>query len=307
MSINIQAVDFLNYDHHSKVRRLQKGMAMSDTHETAPTQYIEVGGDRFAYRRWGKPSGVPLFFVQHFRGGLDHWDPLITDGLAEGREVILFNGRGLASSSGTPRNRIEDMADDIAAVIRALGLEQVDLLGFSIGGIQTQEVALRHPELVRKLLLIGTGVRGGEVAADPKAFTEVATHPVPTLEDFLYLFFGRSEAAQEAGKAFWERRHQRAGQDPPSSPEFMMAQVEAVMAYSPLRPGETPFVYLNAITQPTLVLNGVDDVMIPTIHSWHLAQNIPNAQLIIYPDAGHASQFQYPERFLKHAVQFLDE
>ncbi|MEU6201768.1 alpha/beta hydrolase [Streptomyces sp. NPDC047061] len=280
---------------------------MSDTHVTAPTQYIEVDGDRFAYRRWGKPSGVPLFFVQHFRGGMDHWDPLMTDGLAEGREVILFNGRGLASSSGTPRNRMEDMADDIAAVIRALGLDQVDLLGFSIGGFQAQEVALRHPELVRKLLLIGTGLRGGEAAADPKAFAEVATNPVPTLDDFLYLFFGRSEAAQEAGKAFWERRHQRVDQDPPSSPEFMMAQIEAALAYAPLRPGETPFVYLNVITQPTLVLNGEDDVMIPTIHSWHLAQHIPDAQLIIYPDAGHGAQFQYPERFLKHAVQFLDE
>ncbi|MEU3616214.1 alpha/beta hydrolase [Streptomyces sp. NPDC006872] len=279
---------------------------MSDTHVTAPTQYIEVDGDRFAYRRWGKPSGVPLFFVQHFRGGLDNWDPLITDGLAEGREVILFNGRGTASSSGAPRNRIEDMADDIAAVIRALRLEQVDLLGFSIGGIQAEEVALRHPELVRKLLLIGTGLRGGEGAVDPKV-PEVATHPVPAVEDFLYLFFGPSEAAQEAGKAFWERRHQRVDQDPPSSPELMMAQAEAVAVYSPLRPDETPFVYLNAITQPTLVLNGENDVMIPSINSWHLAQNIPDAQLIIYPDAGHGAQFQYPERFLKHAVQFLDE
>ncbi|MDW8803269.1 alpha/beta hydrolase [Streptomyces scabiei] len=279
---------------------------MSDTHVTAPTQYIEVDGDRFAYRRWGKPSGVPLFFVQHFRGGLDNWDPLVTDGLAEGREVILFNGRGTASSSGTPRNRIEDMADDIAAVIRALGLEQVDLLGFSIGGIEAQEVALRHPGLVRKLLLIGTGLRGGEESTD----TEVpgyALNPVPTLDDFLYLFFGRSEAARQAGKAFWERRHQRVDQDPPSSPELMNAQAEAAHVYAPLRPGETPFVYLNAITQPTLVINGENDVMIPSINSWHLAQNIPDAQLIIYPDAGHGAQFQYPERFLKHAVQFLDE
>ena len=150
---------------------------MSDTHVTAPTQYIEVDGDRFAYRRWGKPSGVPIFLVQHFRGGMDHWDPLLTDGLAEGREVILFNGRGIASSSGTPRNRIEDMADDIAAVIRALGLEQVDLLGFSIGGYQVQEVALRHPQLVRKLLLLGTGLRGGDPTSDPKV-PDHALNPV---------------------------------------------------------------------------------------------------------------------------------
>ncbi|MFD0440922.1 alpha/beta fold hydrolase [Streptomyces chartreusis] len=279
---------------------------MTDTHVTAETRYIEVDGDKFAYRRWGKPSGVPLFFVQHFRGGLDNWDPLLTDGLAEGREVILYNGRGMASSSGTPRNTMEGMADDIAAVIRALGLEQVDLLGFSIGGVQVQEVALRHPELVRKLLLIGTGLRGGEPVDDAEGF-EIMTRPVPVLEDFLYLFFGRSEAAVEQGKAFWERRHQRTDQDPPTSPELMKAQLEAVAAYLPLRPGEERFAHLRAITQPTLVFNGADDVMIPTINSWHLSQNIPNAQLIIYPDAGHGAQYQYPERFLKHVIQFLDE
>jgi pimeloyl-ACP methyl ester carboxylesterase len=279
---------------------------MSDTHVTAPTQYIEVDGDRFAYRRWGKPSGVPIFLVQHFRGGMDHWDPLLTDGLAEGREVILFNGRGIASSSGKPRNRMEDMADDIAAVIRALGLEQVDLLGFSIGGYQVEEVALRHPQLVRKLLLLGTGLRGGDPTSDPKV-PDHALNPVHTLEDFLFLFFGRSEAAVEAGRAFWERRHQRADQDTPSSPEVAQAQVEAIIAYAEPLPGENPYAHLNAITQPTLVLNGENDVMIASINSWHLAQNIPNAQLLIYPDAGHAAQFQNPERFLKHAIQFLDE
>ncbi|MDX3458552.1 alpha/beta hydrolase [Streptomyces sp. ME02-8801-2C] len=279
---------------------------MSDTHLTAPTQYVEVDGDRFAYRRWGKPSGVPIFLVQHLRGGMDHWDPLLTDGLAEGREVILFNGRGIASSSGTPRNRMEDMADDIAAVIRALGLEQVDLLGFSIGGWQAEEVALRHPELVRKLILVGTGLRGGDPTMDPKV-PEVATNAVPTVEDFLFLFFGRSEAAVEAGRAFWERRHQRADQDPPSSLAVAQAQLEAATAYGEPLPGENPYAYLNAITQPTLVLNGENDVMIASINSWHLAQNIPDAQLLIYPDAGHGAHFQYPERFLKHALQFLDE
>ncbi|WP_338682024.1 alpha/beta hydrolase [Streptomyces acidiscabies] len=279
---------------------------MSDTHVTAPTQYVEVDGDRFAYRRWGKPSGVPVFLVQHFRGGMDHWDPLLTDGLAEGREVILFDGRGIASSSGTPRNRMEDMADDIAAVIRALGLEQVDLLGFSIGGYQAQEVVLRHPQLVRKLLLLGTGLRGGDPTTDPKVY-ELAPNPVPTVEDFLFLFFGRSEAAVEAGRAFWERRHQRADQDLPSSPAVAQAQLEAVVAYAEPLPGENPYAHLNAITQPTLVLNGTNDVMIASINSWHLVQNIPNAQLLIYPDAGHGAHFQYPERFLKHALQFLDE
>lgn len=281
---------------------------MSNTHLTAPTQFVEVDGDRFAYRRWGSASSAqpPLFFVQHFRGGMDHWDPLLTDGLAAGREVILFNGRGIASSSGTPRNRIEDMADDIARVIQALGLSQVDLLGFSLGGFQVQEVALRHPQLVRKLLLLGTGPRGGDPNMEPKVL-EVAPNPVPTAEDFLYLFFGRSEAARQAGLAFWERRHQRADQDPPSSAAVAKAQSQAHAAYLLPLAGEHPYAYLHAIRQPTLVLNGVKDVMIPTINSWHLAQNIPNAQLLIYPDAGHGAQFQHPERFLQHAIQFLAE
>ncbi|MEO6353452.1 MAG: alpha/beta hydrolase [Burkholderiaceae bacterium] len=279
---------------------------MTDTHLTAPTRFIEVDGDRFAYRRWGKPSGVPLFFVQHFRGGLDHWDPLVTDNMAKDREVILFNGRGVASSTGTPRNRIEDMADDIAAVIRALGLSQVDLLGFSLGGMQVQEVALRHPDLVRKLLLLGTGPRGGDPTMEPKVM-EVAPSPATTVDDVLYLFFGRSEAAKKAGQAFWDRLHQRVDQDPASSAAVLQAQIEAHAAYFAPLSDDNPYARLSAIKQPTLVLNGVSDVMIASINSWHMARNIPNAQLFIYPDAGHAAHYQYPERFLQHALQFLEE
>lgn len=281
---------------------------MSYTHLTAPTRHIEVNGDRFAYRRWGnaETNQPPLFFLQHFRGGMDHWDPLMTDGLAAGREVILYNGRGVASSSGKPRTRIEHMADDAAAVIRALGLQKVDVLGFSLGGYQAQDLTRRHPDLVRKLMLIGTGPRGGNPDSDPGVL-ERAPRPVPTLEDFLFLFFGRSATAQQAGRDFWARRHQRKDLDPPSSPEVMQGQIEANMHYLPKPDPKAPFAHLREITQPTFILNGADDVMIPTINSWHMAQNIPNAQLFLYPDAGHAPHFQYPERFLKHAIQFLEE
>ncbi len=281
---------------------------MTDTHLTAPTRFVEIEGDRFAYRRWGNTSTgqPPLFFLQHFRGGMDHWDPLMTDGLAAGREVILYNGRGVASSSGKPRTRIEHMADDAAAVIRALGLRKVDVLGFSLGGFQAQDLTRRHPDLVRKLMLLGTGPRGGNPDSDPGVL-ERAPRPVPTVDDFLFLFFGRSEAAQQAGREFWKRRHQRVDQDPPSSPEVIQAQVESNMYYLPKLDPKDPFAHLREIKQPTFILNGVDDVMIPTINSWSMAQNIPNAQLFVYPDAGHAAQFQYPERFLKHAVQFLGE
>ena len=281
---------------------------MNQTHLTAPTHFVEVNGDRFAYRRWGNTATdqPPLFFLQHVRGGMDHWDPLMTDGLAAGREVILFNGRGVASSSGQPRTRIEDMADDAAAVIRALGLSQVDVLGFSLGGFQAQDLTRRHPDLVRKLMLLGTGPRGGNPDSEP-GVAERAPRPIPTVDDFLYLFFGRSEAAKLAGRAFWERRHQRKDQDPPSSPAVMYAQIEANVLHLPRLSEDDPFAHLRDIKQPTFILNGVNDVMIPTVNSFYMARNIPNALLFVYPDAGHAAQFQYPERFLQHAIQFLSE
>ncbi|VWB88055.1 alpha/beta fold hydrolase [Burkholderia lata] len=281
---------------------------MTNTHLTATTRFVEVDGDRFAYRRWGNTATdqPPLFFLQHFRGGLDHWDPLMTDGLAAGREVILFNGRGVASSSGKPRNRIEHMADDAAAVIRALGLRKVDLLGFSLGGYQAQDLTRRHPDLVRKLMLLGTGPRGGNSDSDPGVL-EFAPRPIPVIEDFLFLFFGRSEVAQRAGRDFWIRRHQRKDQDPPSSVEVMQTQVESNIYFLPKLDLNDPFAHLREIRKPTFILNGVNDVMVPTINSWYMAQNIPNAQLFIYPDAGHAAQFQYPERFLSHAMRFLSE
>lgn len=286
----------------------QKNKLMTSAHSTAPTRFVEIDGANFAYRRWGNTDSVqpPLFFLQHFRGGMDHWDPLMTDGLAAGREVILFNGRGVASSTGQPRTRIEHMADDAAAFIRALGLEQVDVLGFSLGGFQAQDLTRRHPRLVRKLMLLGTGPRGGNPESEPGVL-EAAPRPIPIVDDFLYLFFGRSEAAIKAGREFWERRHQRKDQDPPSSPAAMNAQIEANVYYLPRLTEEDPFAHLRDIHQPTFILNGVNDVMIPTINSFYMARNIPNAQLFVYPDAGHAAQFQYPDRFLRHAVQFLSE
>lgn len=281
---------------------------MTDTHITTPTRYVDVDGTQLAYRRWGKAdsSQPPLLLLQHFRGGMDHWDPLMTDGLAEGREVILYNGRGIASSGGQPRTRIEDMADDAAAFVRALGLQQIDVLGFSLGGFVALDLTRRHPERVRKLMLLGTGPRGGDPDMEPQVLT-TAPRPVPVFEDFLYLFFGRSAQAEQAAREFWQRRHQRVDQDPPSSPEVARAQIEANMLYLPRLSEDDPFAYLRNIQQPTFILNGVNDVMIPTVNSFYMARNLPNAQLFIYPDCGHAAQFQCPQRFLHHAVRFLNE
>lgn len=281
---------------------------MSNSHLTAPTRFVDVNGDKFAYRRWGNSgtSQPPLLFLQHFRGGMDHWDPLMTDGLAEDREVILYNGRGIASSSGQPRTSIEDMADDATNFVRALGLQQIDVLGFSLGGFQALDLTWRHPDLVRKLMLLGTGPRGGAPTMEPRVLS-TAPRLVPVFEDFLYLFFGRSAQAEQAAREFWERRHQRVDQDPPSSQEVSKAQIEANMLYLARLSEDDPFSYLRDIRQPVFILNGVNDVMIPTVNSFYMARNIPNAQLFIYPDAGHGAQFQYPQRFLHHAVHFLGE
>jgi len=178
-----------------------------DTHVTAPTRFVEAGGIRYAYRRFGAETGTPLVFLQHFRGGLDNWDPLVTDLLAQERSVILFNNAGVASSSGETPNTIDAMGDHVAAFVNALGLPQVDVLGFSIGGYVAQSFVLRHPHLVRRLVLVGTGPRNGEPRKDPRV-SEVAGNPVPVCEDFLFLFFSPSEASQAAGRAFWEQRHQ---------------------------------------------------------------------------------------------------
>jgi len=265
---------------HLTVKDIQMA---KDTHVTAPTSFVEAGGIRYAYRRFGAETGTPLVFLQHFRGGLDNWDPLVTDLLAQERSVILFNNAGVASSSGETPNIIDAMGDRVAAFVNAPGLPQVDVLGFSIGGYVAQSFVLRHPHLVKRVVLAGTGPRNGEPRKNPRV-SEVAGNPVPVCGDFLFLFFSPSEASQAAGRPFWERRHQRKVADPPSSIQTMKAQQAAIMEWAEPR-GER-YADLKWIKQPTLVANGNDDIMVPTINSFTLSQHIPNAQLILYPDSG---------------------
>ena len=279
---------------------------MSHTHITAPTQYVEAGGVRHAYRRFGKPSGTPLVFLVHFRGGMDNWDPAVTDGLAANREVILFDYPGVAGSSGEVPDTFEAFGDDSASVIQALGISQADVLGFSIGGYVAQTLTLRHPELVRRLVLVGTGPRAGEFEGqDPKIYEVAGQDPEITEDGYLFLFFEPTETSQQAGKDFWARRHQRTVDvDPPSSMQVAKAQAAAMDKWRE-QVGER-WSELKTIQQPTLVVNGSHDIMVPTINSYILQQHIPGAQLIIYPDSGHGSQFQYPELFVNHVSRFLD-
>ena len=276
------------------------------SHATAPTRFVTANGVRYAYRRFGAEAGPPVVFLQHFRGGMDHWDPAVTDGLAANRPVILFNNTGVASSGGQTPDTVEAQADDAAAFISALGLTHVDALGFSIGGYVAQALTLRHPDLVRRLVLAGTKPRAGDdTDRHPDVNTVATRHEVLTLDDLRFLFFAPSPASQAAGERFWERCHQRViDVDAPTSRQTMQAQAAAIVDWK-LPHGE-PFADLKTITQPTLVINGHRDVMVPTINSYYLAQHIPAAQLIVYPDSGHGSLFQYPELFVADVGRFLD-
>jgi len=276
------------------------------SHLTTPTQFVTANGIRYAYRRFGIESGTPLIFLQHFRGGMDHWDPAVTDALAANRPVILFDNTGVAGSSGETPDTVEAQADDAAAFVGALGLTQVDVLGFSIGGYVAQALTLSYPALVRRLVLVGTKPRAGDdTDRHPDVNTVGTRHDIPTLEDFQFLFFAPSPSSQAASESFWKRRHQRTTDtDPPTSKQTMQAQVAAIVDWK--QPHGEPFAELATITQPTLVVNGNRDVMVPTINSYLLAQHIPNAELIIYPDSGHGSLFQYPDLFVTHVARFLD-
>jgi len=278
------------------------------THQTAPTQFVEANGIRFAYRRFGKDGGMPLVFNIHFLGTMDHWDPLVTDGFAKDREVILFDNAGISSSSGEVPTSIEGMAANAIAFIKALGLSQVDVLGFSMGGLVAQALTLAAPELVRRLVLVGTGPRSGESMASltPEAQKIFGATYDPPDHLWLRVFFAPSESSQAAGHTYLKRfRLRTEGRDPELNEKVAPAQLEALAKWG--APRANPFDYLKAIHQPTLVINGGTDVIIYTINSYILQQNIPNAQLILYPDANHGSQYQYPERFVRHVTMFLSE
>src|SRR5271163_3670136 len=281
---------------------------MIHTHQTAPTHYVEANGIRFAYRRFGKPNGVPLVFNQHYTGTMDHWDPAVTDGFAKNRQVILFNNAGVSSSSGEVPARFADMGANAVAFIKALGLTKVDVLGFSIGGFVAQEIALQGPDLVRRLVLVGTGPRGGEGIATLTPEAQEIFDAAYDEPDHLWLrvHFTRSENSQAAGREFLKRfRLRAANRDPEVNEKVAPAQIEAIGEWG--TPREKSFEYLKSIRQPTLVVNGGKDVIINSVNSFILQQHLPDAQLILYPVATDGSQYQCPKRFVQHVSLFLSE
>lgn len=274
------------------------------THDTVPTQFIEASGIRFAYRRFGKATGVPIVMNIHFRGTMDHWDPALTDGLAKQREVILFDNAGIGASSGETPASIPAMATDAIAFIKALGIGKADILGYSIGGKIAQEIAVQAPDLVRKLVLVGTGPRGADTAASKSAEIFSATYDPPE-HLWIAAHFLPNKAGRTAGAAYLERKLRRQDRSPEVSEASAAAQLQAIAKSNEKTDGGLD--YLATIPHPTLVVDGSNDLIIPTVNGFTLQQRLPNAQLIVYPDSSHAAFCQYPELFLAHAALFLDD
>ena len=275
---------------------------------TAPTQFVKTRLETYAYRRFGRGAAPPLVCLQHFTGTLDNWDPAVTDALAKGREVILFESAGLGRSTGEVPNTVPGMTEHFLAFTDALGLTQVDLLGFSLGGMVAQQAALERPSLVRKMLLVGTAPEGGEdiMHLEKPVLKRVLDDPnIQGLQKLVGLFFAPSESSQAAGRAFVGRLAARTGEwEPISGPKVSQAQIAAFRVWE--RVDGERFAKLRRIAQPCLVVNGIFDNMIPVRNSYMLGENLPRAVLLTYPDAGHGSLFQFHESFVKQSLLFLD-
>jgi len=274
---------------------------------TARTQFLQTNGHSYAYRRFGTGSGLPLLCLQHFTGTLDNWDPAVTDPLAAGREVILFDNAGVGRSSGDVPTTIAGMTGHAVAFLDELGVKTCDVIGYSLGGMIALQMVQDRPSIFRRMILVGTAPRGGEdiMHLEKPSLAKRIQDPTNRGYDVLKkIFFTSSPASQAAAEAFVRRLSQRTDdRDPVSGPKVASAQTAAFREWEAFK-GER-FAELRAIRHPTLVVNGVHDEMIPVSNSYRLSENLANAVLLTYPDAGHGSLFQYPESFTKHAAAFL--
>jgi len=273
----------------------------------APTQFVEVSGQRYAYRRFGAGSGKPLLCLQHFTGTLDNWDPAVTDPLASAREVILFENAGVGRSGGEVPDNISRMARHALAFLDALSIDSCDVLGFSLGGMVALQMAQDRPSIFRRMVLVGTAPRGGDDIMHlekPNLAQHLNNPALRGYEVLKKLFFVSSPTSQAAGEAFIRRLAQRQeDREPLSGPHVAAAQLAAFREWERAR--EDRFADLEHICQPTLVVNGVHDDMIPVSNSYRLVERLPNAVLLVYPDAGHGSLFQFHASFTRHVMAFL--
>src|SRR6266540_2631230 len=273
------------------------------TWKTAQTQTIDAGGVQFAYRQLGPSTGVPVVFLTHLAAVLDNWDPRVVDGIAATHRVITFDNRGVGASSGSTPTTIEEMARDAVSFIRALGFDQVDLFGFSMGGMIAQVIAHEEPQLVRKMIIAGTGPAGGDGIENVTriSYLDTARGLLTRQDPKQFLFFTRNSNGIRAGKEFLARLEERTNdRDKAISVGSFRAQLKAIHRWGQQKPAD-----LSGIHHPVLVMNGESDKMVPTENTVDLHRRLPNSQLVLYPDAGHGGVFQFHEDFVKRALEFL--
>jgi pimeloyl-ACP methyl ester carboxylesterase len=274
-----------------------------NTFKNSATQTVDVGGIKFAFRTFGREGGVPLVFLHHLTAVLDDWDPRTLDGIAANHHVVAFDNRGIGRSGGMTPNSMQEMADDAIAFIAALRFDKVDLFGFSLGGFIAQAVIHARPDLVRRVVLAGTGPAGGRGIANVGTVLQDAISSTTGTERHPkhVLFFTQTADGQMAASEYLRRLDERtADRDASISNQAIAAQLSAIQAW-----GNGPTTPLEAIKHPVLVANGDTDIMVPTINSLELAARIPNARLSIFPDAGHGGVFEHHAAFVPQVLAFL--
>ena len=277
---------------------------MSFSYATVPTQFVEANGIKFAFRSYGKEGDMPVIYFNHLTANLDNCDPRIMDAIAEHRQIIAFDYRGVGASTGKQGTSIQDMAKDAIAFIHALGYTKVDIMSFSMGGFITQELLLIEPELVRKIILAGTGPRGGQGVSDVVGLTykDIFKGVFTFRDPKFYLFFNQNNVGKDAARDFLKRLKERTeNRDKKVKLSVLKNQLKSIKKWGKEDPAD-----LSVFNHPVLIANGDKDRMVPTINSYDLAKRFPNAEpVIIYPDSGHGGIFQYHEEFLKTAIPFL--
>ena len=281
-------------------------MRESETYIHAPNKSIRTAnGITYVYRELGEKIGIPIVFFTHLSANLDNWDPRIIDGIAKQHWVITFDNTGVGLSSGQVPGTIKEMAEDAIDFIKALGFKQIDILSFSMGGMIAQELLELEPTLIRKVILTGTGPRGGKgIENVTKISNQDLVRAIFTLKDVkTYLFFTRTSNGKKKAKEFLARiKERKQNRDKMISLKGYYTQLEAINRWGKSTPAD-----LSKIKQPILVVNGEADRMVPTENSYELVQRLPNSKLVIYKDAGHGAIFQYHQEFTKEVLAFLNK
>ncbi|KOG41360.1 alpha/beta fold hydrolase [Streptomyces resistomycificus] len=277
--------------------------AVITSYAKAPARTVSAGGVSYAYRELGPKGGIPVVFFVHLAATLDNWDPRIIDPIAKGRHVIAFDNRGVGASTGQVPDSVEAMADDAYTFIKALGYDKIDVFSFSLGGMVAQALVVKHPDLVRKLVLTGTGPKGGKDMDKVARITywDILRATLTRSDPKEFLFFNRNATGKAAGRAFVNRLKERTvDRDAEIKTKAFQTQLKAIKKWGRSAPDD-----LSSITQPTLIANGDNDRMVPSVLSEDLHRRIKGSELIIYPDSGHGGIFQYHQEFAPVAVDFL--